>query len=173
MSTNSKKGFTLIELLVVIAIIGLLSSVVLAALNTARAKGRDAVRQTELTQIQTAVELYATDHNNTYPLGCQGAAWSGANASVFGNCPTNYITGLTPTYIGSLPLDPLGSTGVSPVGYGYIYFSNGTDYKIMSYQSSETKSIPRCPAQCPNTGNAAYCAESGDLVAYSPGGACF
>lgn len=37
---NCKKGFTLIELLVVISIISLLSSIVLASLNSAREKGR-------------------------------------------------------------------------------------------------------------------------------------
>ena len=58
---NYKKGFTLIELLVVIAIIGMLSSVVLASLNSARAKGRDAKRLADLRAIATALELYYND----------------------------------------------------------------------------------------------------------------
>lgn len=53
----TKAGFTLIELLVVIAIIGLLSSVVFASLNSARAKGRDARRISDLKQVQTALAL--------------------------------------------------------------------------------------------------------------------
>ncbi len=52
------KGFTLIELLVVISIIGVLSSVVLASLNTARAKARDAKRKMDMKTISTALQLY-------------------------------------------------------------------------------------------------------------------
>src|SRR3989344_2432781 len=56
--TSESRGFTLIELLVVIAIIGLLSSVVLASLNGARVKARDARRVADLKQLQVALELY-------------------------------------------------------------------------------------------------------------------
>jgi len=52
------RGFTLIELLVVIAIIGILSSVVVASLNSARTKARDARRVSDIKQIQVALELY-------------------------------------------------------------------------------------------------------------------
>jgi type II secretion system protein G len=74
MSTPHKlrnTGFTLIELLVVIAIIGVLASVVLASLNSARAKSRDARRIADLKQIQTALELYY-DANLSYPQPSQG-----------------------------------------------------------------------------------------------------
>jgi len=63
---NNKSGFTLIELLVVIAIIGLLSTLSVLALNTARAKARDAKRISDVKQIQTALEMYYNDVND-YP----------------------------------------------------------------------------------------------------------
>ena len=59
--TRNQRGFTLIELLVVIAIIGLLSSVVLSSLNTARSKSRDARRLSDIKQLQTALELAFDD----------------------------------------------------------------------------------------------------------------
>lgn len=60
------QGFTLIELLVVIAIIGILSSVVVASLNSARTKARDARRVSDIKQIQVAIELYY-DSQGEYP----------------------------------------------------------------------------------------------------------
>ena len=68
-------GFTLIELLVVIAIIGLLASVVMASLNSARGKARNARRLSDVKQLQTALEFYY-DQFGRYPdsdfAGCGG-----------------------------------------------------------------------------------------------------
>jgi len=57
-----RAGFTLVELLVVISIIGFLSSIVLASLNTARMKARDAVRASDINQLINALALYYDDH---------------------------------------------------------------------------------------------------------------
>ncbi len=57
-------GFTLIELLVVIAIIGLLSSVILASLNSARLKAQDAQTQANFSSLYTALQLYYDKHGS-------------------------------------------------------------------------------------------------------------
>jgi prepilin-type N-terminal cleavage/methylation domain-containing protein len=82
MRMNLKKGFTLIELLVVIAIIGILSSVVLASLSTARAKSRDARRIADLDQLRTALEIYF-DSASTYPTttNATGAQYWNSNGT--------------------------------------------------------------------------------------------
>jgi type II secretion system protein G len=90
------KGFTLIELLVVIAIIGILSSVVLSSLNSARAKARDAKRKMDLHSLELAVQLYYST-NGTYPDNAAGGG--------IPSWPSGYQAELTP-YIPSLPLDP-------------------------------------------------------------------
>lgn len=73
--SDVRRGFTLIELLVVIAIIGILSSVVLASLNTARSKGTDAKIQSEIRSIQVNAEIYYDNNGNSY--GATSAVCSG------------------------------------------------------------------------------------------------
>jgi type IV pilus assembly protein PilA len=63
---NLRKGFTLIELLVVIAIIGILSAVVLASLNTARAKAADGSIRGNINGVRTQAELYYDSNSYQY-----------------------------------------------------------------------------------------------------------
>jgi type II secretion system protein G len=140
MNNKLEKGFTLIELLVVVAIIGLLSSIVLASLNSARAKGRDAKRISDLSELRNAIELYANDHNGNYPstgsmdtvyldLGCPQSVTSPDTKTA------DWIPGLAPTYISVLPQDP------KPINGGcYMYSGNGTKYILTAYGTVEASS---------------------------------
>ena len=79
---NSRRGFTLIELLVVIAIIGILASVVLASLNSARAKGADAAVKSNLANIRAQAEIVYDDNTpNSYSGVCTNGVIAAALAA--------------------------------------------------------------------------------------------
>jgi len=73
MKSIKEKGFTLIELLVVIAIIGILSSIVLASLNSARDKGANAAVKADLNGIRSQAEIVYDNGGQTYADVCDNA----------------------------------------------------------------------------------------------------
>ena len=74
MKKKFQGGFTLIELLVVIAIIGILASVVLASLNSARNKGADAAIKANLANSRAQAELFYDNNSSVYTGVCAIAA---------------------------------------------------------------------------------------------------
>ena len=143
---NKKSGFTLIELLVVIAIIGILSSVVLASLNSARRKSRDARRVSDIKQLQLALELYF-DSNGSYPAQA-GAA--GLQLLVDDG------------YISTLPTDPVSGN------YNYAYYpAIPTYYHLGATLEEDTNAALNSDKDC-NSVLGTNCPYSGG--AYTGGG---
>lgn len=101
-NTTHKKGFTLIELLVVISLIGILATLVVANMNSARERARDAQRKSDLRNIQTALRLYYND-NAGYPLDSSGAIVGCDGTCTWGEAWENDGT----AYMNVLPGDPL------------------------------------------------------------------
>ncbi len=106
----NKKGFTLIELLIVIAIIGLLSTLAVVALGSARVKARDSKRLADLKQLQTALELYYTD-KSYYPVGNPAITLGGPATDCLNG--TGFMAagaGCVDPYMGKVPVDPKDGT---------------------------------------------------------------
>jgi len=129
MHKKFSKGFTLIELLVVIAIIGILASIVLVSLNSARAKGRDAKRVSELQQMARVVAIADTGTATAF-AGC--TALNAKTTACSGN-----VSGLS-TFVEAG--DPAAcADGASAICHYSVAQEDGTlgattgDWRVMTY----------------------------------------
>ncbi|MCD5381403.1 MAG: type II secretion system GspH family protein [Candidatus Pacebacteria bacterium] len=142
---KSTTGLSLVELLVVITIISILSGIGYASFSKGSAQSRDAERQSDLRTMQAAIELYK-NYNGRYPEGCNGFAangngvWSGQDGSGYACSVGNqYIVGLAPEYIPSLPTDPKLNGNNS--GYTYAVNEEGSVYIIKARKTVESEVV--------------------------------
>ena len=116
-------GFTLIELLVVISIIGLLSSVVLASVNTARLSARDAAIRLAAHQFIILANYEYNDNTNYGNAQLPNVAtWNSCNQFVSGN----YATQFTAICNQILALSAVGATPPWGSGIRTVYGNSGT-----------------------------------------------
>lgn len=170
-------GFTLVELMVVVSVIGILSSIVYANFGGARATSRDDVRKSALKEVQLALELYKAQYGSYPQAGCTAGSgvWTGPGPT--GSLPSAvacdvYITGLTPDFIATLPVDP---SRESEPGIGYYYQSTGSAYKLIN-NAIERKTVASYEdeyARCPGLGGGCPTATPPptEYGVYSSGGA--
>jgi prepilin-type N-terminal cleavage/methylation domain-containing protein len=75
MHTQNKSGFTLIELLVVISIIGILSTIVLSAVNSARSKALRTKATSDQRKLTDTMQLASFETGNLFTA--TGKHWTG------------------------------------------------------------------------------------------------
>jgi len=133
-SGGRNKGFTLIELLVVIAVIGLLASIVLVSVGPARGKARDARRQSDIRQINLAMEMCYDDSS------CNTAQSGGTERYFAISAGTNsviVIGNYMPT--GAVPKDP---TDTDPLQYKWTISASPFQYYcVYSKLEAETNTF--------------------------------
>lgn len=129
-------GFTLIELLVVIAIIGILAAVVMASLNSARAKSRDAKRKSDLHQISLALELNKAT-NNTYAIpNAPGYDWFSYISPYHTKSAAQSL--VDEGFMANAAVDPSGVTTYTAPRQGYMYFADADHYTLWANLENPT-----------------------------------
>ena len=111
---SKKQGFSIIELLVVIAIVGILSSVVMSAVNGARAKAIDASLKANMHTVQTQAQIF---YDGAYPNSYNGMCNDAIVLSAYNQAIANGGTGIGYSGPGGGPLPSICNATSS---YGYL-----------------------------------------------------
>jgi Tfp pilus assembly protein PilE len=131
----NQKGITRIEVLIIAGVIGLLGLLAVVAVTSARAKTRDAIRVSDVRQIQAGAELYFNDVSQ-YPQTVEPIAIGEAVTS----CLTDqgFVATCSPTtevvYLDVVPAAPKqglkGASSCGGVRNAYCFSGSNGEYRI-------------------------------------------
>lgn len=124
----NKSGFTLLELLVVIAIIGILTTLIIPAVNKMFEKGRIVQCVNNLRQLHTAAVSYATDHGGNLPHAAS-EKWLDVWASGKANQGVNkgWVDWVSDTDRRTLWWNEHGTNGIKCIRNGSLFKYVGND----------------------------------------------
>ena len=142
---KSYGGFTLVELLTVVLIIIILSATAIFFTNRARLRARDAQRATDILNMAALVENYKIATGSYPSTGSIHTVYMDPGCTITPTAPdtitAQWIPGVVPTYIGSLPRDPKPADQARdryPAAACYMYASDGEYYIISAWATAET-----------------------------------
>jgi prepilin-type N-terminal cleavage/methylation domain-containing protein len=188
------RGFTLIEILVVVAIISILAAVLYANFGDARTDARNKTFQSELKEMQLALELYRSqfgrypEAQSGGPSSCNDATVASSAGCEFSTVTYPYIAGLTPDFIDELLTHNESANPSCDVVYETD--AGGTWYKLTAencYAGATAagegiqpdSEFARCPSSCAtcsgDTYDTDYVASAlfyESMAVYSVGGQC-
>lgn len=191
---RSRVGFTLIELLVVVAIISILASVIYASFGQAREQARNTSLQSELKEVQLALEVYRAQEGQypgilaTLNNACKDTSGALHYGESQGSCGNSFVIGgFIPEYISEMPVGNDSRNPNCTIRYDVDAGNSFSRYKLSAIQCFEgadsaavgiqpNSEFARCPDTCSTCGGATYNATTPDfyetMAVYSPGGEC-
>jgi len=121
-SCRLSDGFTIIELLVVISIMGILVSILLPSVASARDRARTVQGLSNMRQMGQAMRIYATDNGTALPFGFDATAGGGAGTdwSILLN---SHLTGENNNYFPMPTVLDLFQDPNASVSQGRIHYS--------------------------------------------------
>jgi len=133
-AVRKTRGFSLVELVIVVVIIGIIGAIAIPRLSRGSAAASDNALRGDLAVLRRAIELYAAEHDNTFPAEATIANQLTQFTDGAGNTnATKTAVFIYGPYLKEIPPLPVGarknSRGIAnadAAGIGWIYVVNAS-----------------------------------------------